>query len=241
VRVARAVVHQLLASGAALDTLGARGISVEESEHLPRKRHVVAPNPVRPSTVRAPKMVVATPSRPLASAGRATDLPRRGDSAPFHGSPIWGVSNKYASAIHIRHTPNVALSTNRWRLALSVNPRTTVRISAAHARPPGRSAAPGGRRAANGDRPRGRPRRTAAPSHGQPSSRAGALHDRPHRTCAHETRERSTNIGDDRTRNPRTPGVPGQTARPSAGLNLRTNSDDREGARQAKPPVPPQY
>lgn len=43
--VARAVVHQLLASDVALDKLGARGISAEEAEQLPRNQHVTAVNP----------------------------------------------------------------------------------------------------------------------------------------------------------------------------------------------------
>ena len=43
--VARAVVHQLLATDVALDKLGARGISAEEAEQLPRNQYVTAVNP----------------------------------------------------------------------------------------------------------------------------------------------------------------------------------------------------
>jgi uncharacterized DUF497 family protein len=44
VRMARDVVRQLLATDVALDKLGARGISAEEVEQLPRN-HVMARNP----------------------------------------------------------------------------------------------------------------------------------------------------------------------------------------------------
>jgi hypothetical protein len=43
--MARDVVRQLLATDLALDKLGARGISAEEVEQLPRNRHVTARNP----------------------------------------------------------------------------------------------------------------------------------------------------------------------------------------------------
>lgn len=43
--VARDAIHQLLATDVALDKLGARGISAEEVEQLPRNRHVTARNP----------------------------------------------------------------------------------------------------------------------------------------------------------------------------------------------------
>lgn len=43
--MARDVVHQLLATDVALDKLGARGISAEEAEQLPRNRHVTARHP----------------------------------------------------------------------------------------------------------------------------------------------------------------------------------------------------
>jgi hypothetical protein len=42
---ARDVVHQLLATDVALDKLGARGISAEEAEQLPRNAHVIVRNP----------------------------------------------------------------------------------------------------------------------------------------------------------------------------------------------------
>lgn len=38
-------VHELLATDAALDKLGARGISAEEAEQVPRNAHVTARNP----------------------------------------------------------------------------------------------------------------------------------------------------------------------------------------------------
>ena len=41
----RDAVHQLLASDAALDRLGARGISAEEAEQLPKNRHQTVRNP----------------------------------------------------------------------------------------------------------------------------------------------------------------------------------------------------
>lgn len=44
VRMARDAVRQLLATDVALDKLGARGISAEEVEQLPRNRHVTARN-----------------------------------------------------------------------------------------------------------------------------------------------------------------------------------------------------
>jgi hypothetical protein len=47
-RVARDVIHQLLAGDLALDKLGARSISAEESAQLPRNRHVVVRNPHQP-------------------------------------------------------------------------------------------------------------------------------------------------------------------------------------------------
>lgn len=43
--MARESVHQLLATDTALDKLGARGISAEEAEQLPRNEHVTARNP----------------------------------------------------------------------------------------------------------------------------------------------------------------------------------------------------
>jgi hypothetical protein len=42
--VARDVIHQLLATDVALDKLGARGISAEEAEQLPRNTHVTVRN-----------------------------------------------------------------------------------------------------------------------------------------------------------------------------------------------------
>jgi hypothetical protein len=45
VSVARDVVHQLLATDVALDKLGARRISAEEAEQLPRNAHVMVRNP----------------------------------------------------------------------------------------------------------------------------------------------------------------------------------------------------
>ncbi len=39
------VVHELLATEIALDKLGARGISAEEAEQVPRNRHVTVRNP----------------------------------------------------------------------------------------------------------------------------------------------------------------------------------------------------
>jgi hypothetical protein len=43
--MARDVVRQLLATDIALDKLGARDISAQEAEQLPRNRHVKARNP----------------------------------------------------------------------------------------------------------------------------------------------------------------------------------------------------
>jgi hypothetical protein len=43
--MARDAVHRLLASDVALDKLGARGISAEEAEQLPRNRHHKVRNP----------------------------------------------------------------------------------------------------------------------------------------------------------------------------------------------------
>jgi hypothetical protein len=43
--MAHDVVHQLLATDVALDKLGARTISAEEAEQLPRNRHVLVGNP----------------------------------------------------------------------------------------------------------------------------------------------------------------------------------------------------
>lgn len=43
--MARESVHQLLATDIALDKLGARGISAEEAEQLPRNEHLTARNP----------------------------------------------------------------------------------------------------------------------------------------------------------------------------------------------------
>jgi hypothetical protein len=43
--MARDAVHQLLASDVALDKLGARDISAEEAEQLPRNRHHTVRNP----------------------------------------------------------------------------------------------------------------------------------------------------------------------------------------------------
>jgi uncharacterized DUF497 family protein len=45
--MARDVVHQLLATDVALDKLGARAISAEEAEQLPRNRHAMVRNPRR--------------------------------------------------------------------------------------------------------------------------------------------------------------------------------------------------
>jgi hypothetical protein len=41
------VVHELLATEAALDKLGARGISADEASQLPRNAHVTVRNPSR--------------------------------------------------------------------------------------------------------------------------------------------------------------------------------------------------
>lgn len=43
--MARDTVHQLLATDVALDKLGARGISAEEAEQLPRNQHDIVRNP----------------------------------------------------------------------------------------------------------------------------------------------------------------------------------------------------
>jgi hypothetical protein len=43
--MARGAIHQLLATDVALDKLGARAISAQEAEQLPRNHHVVARNP----------------------------------------------------------------------------------------------------------------------------------------------------------------------------------------------------
>jgi hypothetical protein len=42
---ARVCVHELMATKAAVDKLGARGISTDEAEQLPRNRHVTVRNP----------------------------------------------------------------------------------------------------------------------------------------------------------------------------------------------------
>jgi hypothetical protein len=46
--MAREAVRQLLATDVSLDKLGARGISAEEAEQLPRNRHVTVRNPHEP-------------------------------------------------------------------------------------------------------------------------------------------------------------------------------------------------
>ena len=38
------VIHELIATEAAIDKLGRRGIAVEEAERLPHNRHVILPN-----------------------------------------------------------------------------------------------------------------------------------------------------------------------------------------------------
>lgn len=43
--MARVAVHQLLATDVALDKLGARAISAQEAEQLPRNHHVAVRNP----------------------------------------------------------------------------------------------------------------------------------------------------------------------------------------------------
>ena len=43
--MARDVIRQLLATDIALDKLGARAISAQEAEQLPRNRHIVVRNP----------------------------------------------------------------------------------------------------------------------------------------------------------------------------------------------------
>jgi len=43
--VAPDAIHQLLATDVVLDKLGARSISAEEAEQVPRNRHVIAKNP----------------------------------------------------------------------------------------------------------------------------------------------------------------------------------------------------
>ena len=45
-------VHELLITEAALDKLGARGISAQEAEQLPRNRHVIVRNPRTGATAR---------------------------------------------------------------------------------------------------------------------------------------------------------------------------------------------
>jgi hypothetical protein len=45
VPVAREAIHQLLVSDVALDKLGARGISADEVEQVPRNRHVTVRDP----------------------------------------------------------------------------------------------------------------------------------------------------------------------------------------------------
>lgn len=44
-RMARDVIHQLLATDVALDKLVTRGISAQEAEQLPRNRHVTVRSP----------------------------------------------------------------------------------------------------------------------------------------------------------------------------------------------------
>lgn len=55
--MARDAVHQLLATDVALDKLGARGISAEEAEQLPRNEHVTARNP-RDAGARGERMLL---------------------------------------------------------------------------------------------------------------------------------------------------------------------------------------
>jgi len=57
VRVARDVIHQLLATDVALDKLGARRISAQEAEQLPRNRPVVVRNP-HERTVRGARLLL---------------------------------------------------------------------------------------------------------------------------------------------------------------------------------------
>ena len=45
-------VHELLITEAALDKLGARGISAQEAEQLPRNRHAIVRNPRTGATAR---------------------------------------------------------------------------------------------------------------------------------------------------------------------------------------------
>jgi hypothetical protein len=49
--MARDAVNQLLATDVVLDKLGARGISAEEAEQLPRNEHDTSEIPARPSNL----------------------------------------------------------------------------------------------------------------------------------------------------------------------------------------------
>src|SRR5688572_20592256 len=65
--MARVAVQQLLATDVALDKLGARAISAQEAEQLPRNHHVVVRNP-RAGASRGGRMLLVG----LPDGGRAT-------------------------------------------------------------------------------------------------------------------------------------------------------------------------
>lgn len=67
--MARAAVHQLLATDDALDKLGARAISAQEAEQLPRNHHVAVRNP-REHASRGGRMLLVG----LTDRGRALTL-----------------------------------------------------------------------------------------------------------------------------------------------------------------------
>lgn len=67
--MARVAVHQLLATDVALDKLGARAISAQEVEQLPRNHHVAVRNP-REQASRGERMLLVG----LTDGGRALTL-----------------------------------------------------------------------------------------------------------------------------------------------------------------------
>lgn len=67
--MARVTISQLLATDVALDKLGARGISADEAQQLPRNEHVVAGNPREGGEVDARRLLIG-----LSDGGRVLTL-----------------------------------------------------------------------------------------------------------------------------------------------------------------------
>lgn len=67
--MARAAVHQLLATDVALDKLGARTMSAQEAEQLPRNHHVAVRNPREHASMGGRMLLVG-----LTDGGRALTL-----------------------------------------------------------------------------------------------------------------------------------------------------------------------